>query len=64
MSKLSYEDKINLYNDRKNGLSISILMSKYKLWSNIVKYLTILIDRHRLDILRTTKNKKNNILKS
>ena len=29
MSKLIYEDKINLYNNRKNGMSISILVTKY-----------------------------------
>lgn len=28
MSKLTYEDKINLYNDRKYGLSIPSLVSK------------------------------------
>jgi len=56
MSKLSYEDKINLYNNRKNGLLISTLMSKYKVGADLVKYLTRLIDRHGLGILRTTKN--------
>ena len=29
MSKLSYEDKINLYNDRQKGMSINSLVSKY-----------------------------------
>ena len=29
MGKLSYEDKINLYNDRKLGLSISSVSKKY-----------------------------------
>ena len=29
MSKLTYEDKINLYNDRKSGLSISSVSKKY-----------------------------------
>ena len=56
MSKLSYEDKINLYNDRKKGLSVSTLVSKYNIASSNVKYLIRLIDRHGLDILRTTKN--------
>ena len=31
MSKLSYEDNINLYNDRKNGMSINSLAAKYKI---------------------------------
>lgn len=57
MSKLSYEDKINLYNDRKSGLSISSLATKYNIRSEGVEYLIRLVDKHGLDILRTTKNK-------
>ena len=57
MSKLTYEDKINLYNDRKNGLSISTLVSKYNVTTDNVKYLIRLINKHGIDILRTTKNK-------
>ena len=57
MSKLTYEDKINLYNDRKSGLSISSLARKYNIRHEGVEYLIRLIDKHGLDILRTTKNK-------
>lgn len=57
MSKLTYEDKINLYNDRKSGLSIPSLVSKYNIRHEGVEYLIRLIDKHGLDILRTTKNK-------
>ena len=57
MSKLTYEDKINLYNDRKSGRSIPSLMSKYNIRHKVVEYLIKLIDKHGLDILRTTKNK-------
>ena len=57
MSKLTYEDKINLYNDRKSGLSIPSLVSKYNIRHEVVEYLIRLIDKHGLDILRTTKNK-------
>ena len=57
MSKLTYEDKINLYNDRKNGLSISTLVSKYNVTTDNIKYLIRLINKHGIDILRTTKNK-------
>ena len=32
MSKLTYEDKINLYNDRKSRLSIQSLVSKYNIY--------------------------------
>ena len=58
MAKLSYEDKINLYNDRKNGMSISSLCSKYKINHAIVEYLVRLIDKHSFNTLRTTKNNK------
>lgn len=43
MGKLSFEDKINLYNDRKSGVSISSLCSKYKILHSNVEYLTRLI---------------------
>ena len=57
MSKLTYEDKINLYDERKNGLSIPLLVTKYNIRHEGVEYLIRLIDKHGLDILRTTKNK-------
>ena len=57
MSKLTYEDKINLYNDRKNGMSINSLVAKYKVRHEGIEYLVRIIDRHGMDILRTVKNK-------
>jgi len=57
MSKLSYEDKINLYNDRKSGYSLSALSKKYDIAIHGVQYLCCLIDKHGFDILRTTKNR-------
>ncbi len=57
MSKLTYEDKINLYNDKKKGMSIGSLSNKYKVRKCVINYLTALIDKHGLDILRTTQNK-------
>ena len=59
MSKLTYEDKINLYNDKKNGMSIDSLSNKYKVRNCLINYLTALIDKHGIDILRTSKNKKH-----
>ena len=58
MSKLSYEDKINLYNERKEGKSIVDLSHKYKITKHNTQYLCYLIDKHGFDILRTVKNKK------
>ncbi len=57
MSKLSYEDKINLYNERKNGCSMRTLSKKYNIAVHGVQYLCCLIDKHGFDILRTTKNR-------
>ncbi len=57
MSKLSYEDKINLYNERKNGCSMGTLTKKYNIAVHGVQYLCCLIDKHGFGIIRTTKNK-------
>ena len=40
MSKLTYEDKINLYNDKKKGISIGDLSNKYKVRKCVINYLT------------------------
>ena len=61
MSKLTYEDKINLYNDKKNGMSIGSLSNKYKVRKCVINYLTALIDKHGVDILRTNKNRTHTI---
>ena len=57
MGKLSYEDKINLYNDKKSGLSTSSISKKYGIRTSGVSYLVKLIDIHGFDVLRTNKNK-------
>ena len=63
MSKLTYDDKINLYNDKKNGMSIGSLSNKYKVRKCVINYLTALIDKHGVDILRTNKNRTHTISK-
>ena len=57
MSKLTYEDKINLYNDWQAGMSIVNLSKKYNINNSGVIYLTKLIHKHGYDILRTSKNR-------
>ena len=57
MSKLTYEDKLNLYTDKKGGMSIESLSNKYKISKNVINYLTALIDKHGIDILRINKNR-------
>ena len=58
MSKLSYEDKINIYNERKAGKTVKFLMNKYEVRKEVIQYLIRLIDRHGFDILRTSQNRK------
>ena len=57
MSKLTYEDKINIYINKKNGMSTIQLSNKYKVGKTTIKYIYRLIEVHGYDILRTTKNK-------
>lgn len=59
MSKLSYEDKISLYSERKEGISTKSLSRKYNIHENIIDYMVSLIDKHGIDILRTSKNKEH-----
>ena len=55
--EIYYLKETNLYVDRKNGLTIPALVSKYNVRHEIVEYLTRLIDKHGIDILRTSKNR-------
>lgn len=57
MSKLTCEDKINIYNSKKEGTSIARLSSKYKIRKCVINYLTALINKHGYDISRTRQNK-------
>ena len=57
MGKLNYEDKINLYKDKKSGVSTSSVSKKYGIRTSGVSYLVKLIYIHGFDILRTNKNK-------
>ncbi len=58
MSKLSYEDKIDIYNKIKNGESPTYLSKQYAIDIDKIRYLVRLIDKHGYDILRITKNRK------
>lgn len=46
MSKLSYEDKINIYNERKQGNSVINISKRYDVRKDVIKYLIRLIDKH------------------
>ena len=56
MSKLSYEDKVEIYIKRKEGVSLNALHSQYGITKHNIQYLIWLIDKHGFDILRTSKN--------
>ena len=56
MSKLSYEQRISIYNERKQGISISTLSKKYDVRENAIQYMVCLIDKHGIDVLRKEKN--------
>ncbi len=56
MSKLSYEQRISIYNERKHGTSISTLSKKYNVRENVIQYMVCLIDKHGIDVLRKDKN--------
>ena len=58
MSKLRYEDKIDIYQKKKQGQSRYSLAREYSIRNCNISYLVSLIDKHGYDILRTTKNKK------
>ena len=57
MTKLTYEDKINIYNDRKMGLSIQSIANKYSRTTKNIQYMLCLADKHGVNILKTEKNK-------
>ncbi len=51
MSKLSYEGKINIYNERKQGNSVINISKRYDVRKDVIKYLIRLIDKHGYNIL-------------
>ena len=61
MTKISYEDKINIYTRIKNGESPQRISKEYSMRYDKIRYLIILIDIHGFEILRTAKNKNYKI---
>ncbi len=57
MSKLTREQKIEIYYKHKEGKSYNSLVKEYGISSHRVEYLIRLIDRHGIDILRNGKNR-------
>ena len=57
MSKLTREDKIEIYERRKKGETISSLANSFYLSKSTIEYLIALIKKHGYDILRNGKNR-------
>ena len=57
MSKLTREDKIKIYERRKNGETISSLAKAFNIRESNIKYLITLIEKHGNNILRKDKNR-------
>lgn len=58
MSKLTREQKIEIYEKRKSGTSYSQLSLEYKIRRRNIEYLVNLIDKHGTEVLRNGKNRK------
>ena len=55
--KLTYEDKIEIYQLRKQGESLKSLSQKYDIAVSNIKYLVRLIDRYGIEIVKKEKNR-------
>lgn len=56
MSKLTREEKIEIYQKNKKGISLSSLSKQYRVNARNIAYLIKLIDKHGIEILRKDKN--------
>ena len=55
--KLTYEDKIQIYQQRKQGETLKNLSQKYDIDVSNIKYLVRLIDRYGIEIAKKEKNR-------
>lgn len=58
MGKLTFEDKIKIYQKRKEGITLSDLSKQYQVNVSVIKYLVRLIDKHGEDVLKRKGNRK------
>ena len=56
MSKLTKKDKIEIYERRKKGETISSLAKAFNIHESNIRYLTSLLEKHGYGILRENKN--------
>ena len=57
MTKITYEDKINIYNEKCSGKSSINIGKKYGLDRNKVDYIFKLVNKHGFNILRNGNHK-------
>ena len=55
--KLTYEDKVQIYELRKQGICLKKLSDKYGMNLSNLKYLVRLIDRYGIDSVKKGKNR-------
>jgi len=55
--KLSYEDKVQIYEPRKQGISLKRLSEKYGINLSNLRYLIRLIDRYGIESIKKGKNR-------
>ena len=58
MSKLNYEDKVKIYQLRKQRKSAINLSKKYNIRRENVNYMARIIHKHRLNILKKDEKAK------
>ncbi|HFI0008162.1 TPA: IS3 family transposase, partial [Streptococcus suis] len=54
--KLSYEDKVQIYELRQNGNSLNSLSKQFGIAQSGIKYMIRLIERYGLSIVKKEKN--------
>ena len=50
--KFTFEDKVQIYNERKSGFTLSQLHFRWNITRFKIEYIMRLVDRHGIDILR------------
>ena len=50
--KFTFEDKVQIYKERKRGFTLSQLHFKWNITRSKIVYIVRLVDRHGIDILR------------
>ena len=55
--KLNYEDKVQIYELRKQGQSFKQLLKRFGVDVSVLKYMMKLIDRYGIDIVKKGMNR-------